>query len=115
MPNLRNSATTPRIRAVTEVETIGARIKRERLDRSWTQRQLADKVGVGVPHISKVEADRESPSDALLERLAQVFEIDPAELFIVARRLPGEIVDSFAVDPVKAVSFLRTWKAPRQR
>ena len=80
-----------------------------------TQRQLADQVSVGVPHISKVEADRESPSDALIERLAEVLSIDVDELFIVARRLPESMVDKFAVDPAKAAAHLREWKAPKRR
>ena len=61
---------------MTEPETIGERIKRERLGMQWTQRQLADEAGVGVPHISKVEAGRENPSDALLEQLAAIFKVD---------------------------------------
>jgi transcriptional regulator with XRE-family HTH domain len=90
-------------------ERIGDRIKRERLARGWTQRQLAEAVGVGVPHISKVEANRENPGDDLLERLAKVFKIDAAELFVAARRLPDGMIEKLALDPAAAVSFLRRW------
>ena len=91
-------------------ELIGDRIKRERLSRGMTQRQLADAVQVGVPHISKVEANRENPSDDLLERVAKVFGLDADELLIVARRVPPELVEQFATDPAQALSFLRAWK-----
>jgi transcriptional regulator with XRE-family HTH domain len=101
--------------AVADVETFGARVRRERLALQMTQRQLADQVNVGVPHISKVEADRESPSDGLIERLAEVFGVDVDELFIVARRLPESMVEKFAVDPAKAAAHLREWKAPKRR
>jgi transcriptional regulator with XRE-family HTH domain len=74
-------------------ETIGQRIKRERLRLQLTQRQLATKVDVGVPHISKVEADRENPSDDLLRRLAKVFKVDADELLLVARRLPDRVAE----------------------
>jgi transcriptional regulator with XRE-family HTH domain len=37
-------------------ETLGNRIRRERLAKEMTQRELAKKVGVGVPDISKIEA-----------------------------------------------------------
>lgn len=104
---LRN---TTHNRAVSDVETIGARVRRERLARGMTQRQLAEKVRVGVPHISKVEADRESPSDVLLKRLAEVFGIDPDELYLVARRLPEAMVEKFAIDPAKALTYLRQWR-----
>jgi transcriptional regulator with XRE-family HTH domain len=94
--------------AVNDAETIGQRIKRERLSRDMTQRDLAEKVRVGVPHISKVEAGRESPGDPLLRRLAEVFEVDAEELFLVARRLPDEIAEEFAADPAKVLAFYRT-------
>lgn len=66
-------------------ETIGQRIKRERLASNMTQRDLANRVGVGVPHVSKAEAGRENPSDELLRKLASVFKIDADEPFLVAR------------------------------
>lgn len=91
------------------VETIGARIKRERLALQMTQRQLAEAVDVGVPHISKVEADRENPSDDLIHRLAKVFGADPDELLLVARRLPEAMIEDLATDPARAIAFLRKW------
>lgn len=90
-------------------ETIGDRIKRERLELGLTQRQLADAVGVGVPHISKVEAGRENPGDPLLRSLAKVFKVDADELFIVARRVPDALVERLAKDPELAVTYLRTF------
>lgn len=78
-----------------------------------TQRQLADKVGVGVPHISKVEAGRESPSDELLAKIANEFEIDKDELLIAARRVPDELVEMLASDPSASLQMLRTWKTKR--
>lgn len=98
---------------MNDAETIGQRIKRERLDRQLTQRDLADAVGVGVPHISKVEAGRENPSDDLLAKLARVFRVDPDELLLVARRLPAELSEKLAQDPSQSLEFLRTWQAKR--
>ena len=57
------------MRTMRNTESIGQRIKRERLKKSLTQRELAWKVEVGTPHILKVEAGRESPSDELLKKL----------------------------------------------
>ena len=96
--------------AMNARETIGQRIRRERLSRNMTQRQLADRVMVGIPHISKVEAGRESPSDDLLRRIAQEFDIDGDELLLVARRVPQELLDSFAIDPREAIEHLRQWR-----
>jgi transcriptional regulator with XRE-family HTH domain len=94
-------------------ELIGQRIKRERLAINLTQRELADAVGVGVPHISKVEAGRESPSDELLLKLAERFEVSADELMLVARRLPEDLFEKFASDPKQSLEFLRTWKPKR--
>ena len=98
---------------MNDADTIGQRIKRERLDRQFTQRDLADAVGVGVPHISKVEAGRENPSDDLLAKLARVFGVDPDELLLRARRLPPELSEKLAQNPSQSLEFLRTWEADR--
>jgi transcriptional regulator with XRE-family HTH domain len=98
---------------MTVAETFGARIKRHRLAAGLTQRQLADKVGVGVPHISKVEADREKPSDDLIVRLAKVFSVDADELFLTARRLPPALAEDVASDPAKALQYFRTMRDRR--
>lgn len=96
--------------AVSQVEMIGQRIKRERLDRGMTQRTLAEKVRVGVPHISKIEAGREQPSDELLQRIALVFCCDFDELLIAARRIPQNLLEGFASDPQRSLRYLRQWK-----
>lgn len=94
-------------------ETIGQRVRRERLARGITQRDLAERVGVGAPHISKVEADRENPSDALLEEIATVFQVDVDELFLTARRLPPGVIERLAADPAKGARYLRRFGATR--
>lgn len=94
-------------------ELIGQRIKRERLAADLTQRELADAVGVGVPHISKVEAGRESPSDDLLVKLAEKFSVSVDELMLTARRLPEDLLEELASDPKQSLEFLRTWKQNR--
>ena len=94
-------------------ESIGERIRRERLDRGMTQRVLAAAVDVGVPHISKVEAGRENPSDDLLIRMADVFSCDADELLLAARRIPSDLMDTLASDPSGSLEFLRQWTASR--
>lgn len=95
--------------SVSGGEHVGQRIKRERMSRSMTQRALAEAVGVGVPHISKVEAGRESPSDELLGRIAQVFGCDADEFLLAARRIPPDLMDKFAANPERSLEFLRQW------
>lgn len=102
----RNAAHTV---GMTSAETIGQRVKRERLGRNLTQRQLADAVGVGAPHISKVEADRENPSDELLTKIADLFQLDADELMLVARRVPESFMEKLALNPGKSLLRLRQW------
>lgn len=100
---------------MTDPETFGARVKRHRLDAGLTQRELAERVQVGVPHISKVEADRENPSDELIVRLAVVFAVDADELFLTARRLPPALAEDVASDPARALQFFRTMRNDQDR
>ena len=95
---------------MSDVELIGQRIKRERLSRGMTQRELAALVGVGVPHISKVEAGRENPSDDLLRKVAEVFGCDFDELMLVARRIAPHLMERLVADPAASLEYLRRWK-----
>ncbi len=92
------------------IEPVGQRIKRERLMRDMTQRMLAEAVGVGVPHISKVEAGRENPSDELLRKIAYLFGCDFDELLLAAKRMPPDLIEQFAADPTRSLQYLRLWK-----
>ena len=96
---------------MSDIEPIGQRIKRERLNRSMTQRVLAKEAGVGAPHISKIEAGRESPSDELLQKIAEVLGCDFDELLLAARRIPPDLVETLALDPQRSLEYLRQWKA----
>lgn len=75
-----------------------------------TQRELAKKADVGAPHISKIEAGRESPSDELLRTIATVLQCDFEELLLAARRMPSDLMEEFASNPQKSLQFLRQWK-----
>ena len=80
-----------------------------------TQRDLAQQVEVGVPHISKIEAGRENPSDDLLERIAAALRLDVEELLLVARRVPQSYLERMAAEPEQALEFLRTWPPSRHQ
>ena len=101
------------IASMNGTELIGQRVKRERLSLSLTQRALAERVGVGTPHISKIEAGRENPSEELLKKIAEVLDCDFDELLLVAGRVPPDLMERFASDPRGSLEFLRQWKAPK--
>ena len=95
---------------MSSIEPVGQRIRRERLKRTMTQRDLAEEVGVGAPHISKIEAGRESPSDELLRSIADALDCDFDELLLAARRIPPDLMDRLASDPEGSLEYLRQWK-----
>lgn len=88
-------------------ETLGQRIKQRRLGNGLTQRELAEAAGITVPYMSKIEADRETPTDEKLERIAEELGLNVDELILAAGRLPGDVVERLTADPVKALEFLR--------
>jgi HTH-type transcriptional regulator, competence development regulator len=70
--------------------TLGARIKELRRQRGFTQRQLAEKVGVDFTYLSKIENDRleHTPSINTLQDLAQALDVDELELMELANKVP---------------------------
>jgi transcriptional regulator with XRE-family HTH domain len=66
--------------------SFGDRIAELRRQRRWTQHTFAEKIGVHTNHITRWESNRYKPSGAMLQKIAEVFEIrvddllDPASL-----------------------------------
>lgn len=73
----------------------GQRVRELRQQKGMTLRELAPQVGVGYSYLSKVERGRldfgDSPSEALIHRLADVLEGDEEELLLMAGRIPVSI------------------------
>jgi len=72
-----------------------------------TQRELAESVGITVPYVSKIEADKETPTDEKIRKVAKVLQLDADELILTAGRVPSDVMDLLAADPVKGLEFLR--------
>lgn len=56
--------------------TVGADIRRHRQHAGWTQRQLAERAGVGVRTIRELEHGRTKPQETSLRRIADALGID---------------------------------------
>lgn len=100
---LRNLDHTGRMSA----ESLGRRIKQRRLEKRLTQRELADAVGITVPYMSKIEADRETPTDEKIQRIALQLDLNVDELILAAGRIPEDVMERLTADPAKALEFLR--------
>jgi len=60
---------------------IQSRVKEFRLERGWTQEQLADAVGVSRQSINSIERDRYVPSLPLALTFSRVFGCPTDEIF----------------------------------
>lgn len=58
------------------METIGERIKQIRLDRKLSQQEFAEKLSISRSFISRVEHNKENPSETLLKLISWTFECD---------------------------------------
>lgn len=61
--------------------TIGERVKKLRTERGWTQKQLAEKCGyTSLTSINKIELGINNVPLSVLEKIAEVFGVQPAYL-----------------------------------
>ena len=65
---------------LTEVLYIGDRLRDLRKRSLLTQRELADKSGVGVTTIIRIERNQVEPHGSTIRKLAEALEVEPQEL-----------------------------------
>lgn len=59
---------------------LAIRTRQMRIERKWTQEELADRVGISARYVGEIERCRASPTVNILGRLAVAFDVDAAEL-----------------------------------
>lgn len=103
--HLTSTSSEARIRGMDH--TLGARIKELRKARGFTQRQLAEAVGIDFTYLSKIENNTipYSPSTKTLKNLARELQVDELELLRLAEKLPKD-VDNIA-HTEQGIRFLR--------
>lgn len=69
------------------MQIAGSLIREKRLERGWTQTQLHLAAHVNLGDISRIERGRLMPTQAQLQRLVEVLDIDP---------FPGELEQRIA-------------------
>ena len=65
---------------LAEVLYIGERLRETRKRKLLTQEELAERSGVGVATIIRIERNQVEPRGSTIRRLAEALEVDPAEL-----------------------------------
>jgi transcriptional regulator with XRE-family HTH domain len=64
-------------------EDLGRRVRRIRLERGLTLKEVEAKAGISATHVSEVERGKTSPTIGVLARLAGALDVDPAFLIDV--------------------------------
>jgi transcriptional regulator with XRE-family HTH domain len=64
--------------------SIGKTIKHLRLQKGWSQEELAHRVGTTTPSISRIETGKHGASDQLKQLIAQEFRLKVSELVALA-------------------------------
>jgi transcriptional regulator with XRE-family HTH domain len=62
------------------MERVGRNVRKYRLARKWTQRELAERVGIGQVYVAQIEAASREVSLAMLGRLARALHVTPGAL-----------------------------------
>ncbi len=70
--------------------TLGALIKNARKKQGFSQRKLAEKIGMDFTYISKLENNRVlyPPSETAIRAIAQTLDLNEEELIFLAGRIP---------------------------
>lgn len=61
-------------------DPLSQRIKELRLEKNWTQQQLAQKANLAKPLISMLETGERHPSDDVLKKLCKAFDINENDI-----------------------------------
>lgn len=75
---------------------IGNRLRALRKDRGWLQQELADRLDITVKHYSQMERNKAHPSMTLLQKIADLFEVEVKSLYdekipeMIPEKEPGE-------------------------
>jgi transcriptional regulator with XRE-family HTH domain len=65
---------------LTLMERLGRNVKKRRLARGWTQRELAERVGIGQVYVAQIEAASREVSLTMLGKLAKALRVKPGRL-----------------------------------
>lgn len=70
---------------------VGHRIQSPRLERGWTQEQLAEYADLHVSYISTLEKGKKNPSIEVISRLSSAFQLTLSEFFSAAPSVRRDI------------------------
>jgi transcriptional regulator with XRE-family HTH domain len=76
---------------MTESLTFGEHLKRTRIAKKISQRELATRVGVDFTYLSKIENNRMAPpSEDTIKKIANVLDENADDLILLANKIPSD-------------------------
>ena len=87
--------------------TLGEMLKGLRKKEGIGIKTLAPRLNVDHTYLSKVENNKSTPSEDVLNRIAVYFKQDPEELMALAGRIPDDVQRILRENPREAAAFLR--------
>lgn len=99
---------------VRGMDTLGKRLRRLRDTAGINQADAAAAAGIGRPHLSKIEADKDPPSLEVLARLAVLYRVPLAAILPKDHELSGAEVIT-APDEVQWLQLYRRLPADQAR
>lgn len=82
---------------------VGHRIQSLRLERGWTQEQLAEYADLHVSYVSTLEEGKKNPSIEVINRLASAFQLSLSDFFSPAPQTRCEIRHCVQQEEVEAL------------
>ncbi len=93
--------------------TFGQRLRELRKRKGITQRELADRVGIGFTYVSKLETGASPPPrEKTILALADILDGDPDELFGLAKKLPSHLLGRMSPELTRAVRSILDGEKP---
>lgn len=87
--------------------SFGEWLKRERLNRSMNQSELAGRLGLTSSYLSRLESDEREPTRAVLHAVASAFGLDPEIVHMRAGHLPADVITRLQGSPERYLRLLR--------
>lgn len=81
------------------VRSIADELKRLRKSRDMNLDEVGEKVGVSGVFISNIERGKRVPSDNLIEKLAEVYDIEELDLYEGFGKVPESIINEIIHNP----------------
>jgi len=87
---------------VTLKFTLGTLIGAHRIERGWSQRELAKRLGISPQYMSDIENDRRVPRNSVIQDVADLFEIGADPLYYAVGKLPPDIDGDYRSSKIQA-------------